>query len=59
MARTKKNPDRVELCRCIGKLMAYVRLGDDEIAKQWAGLLVVKLREMGLLPPIDTPPKPM
>jgi hypothetical protein len=57
-ARTKKNPDRVELCRCVGKLMAYLRLGDDELAKQWAVLTVEKLQKMKLLP-IDTKPPAM
>ena len=56
--RTKKNPDRVELCRCVGKLMAYLRLGDDELAKQWAALTVEKLHKMKLLP-IDTKPPAM
>jgi hypothetical protein len=33
--------------------MAYLRLGDDELAKQWAALTVEKLHKMKLLP-IDT-----
>lgn len=58
-AISSKNPNRVYLATCVGKLMAYERVDKREEARQWAALLVEHLRKMDLLPPIDTPAKPM
>lgn len=44
-----KDKDRVYLARCVGKLMAYLRLDKRAEAKAWAGLLVDHLRKMGLI----------
>lgn len=59
MPKKIKNVNRVYLATCVGKLMAYERVGKTEEARQWADCLVTHLRKMGLLPPIDTAPKPM
>lgn len=48
--KVPKNPDRVRLSTCVGKLTAYVRVGNDELAKQWAEQLVNHLKKMNLLP---------
>jgi hypothetical protein len=49
---TPKDKDRVMLSQCVGKLMAYLRVGNREEAKLWAKALVEHLRKMGL---IDAP----
>lgn len=59
MPKKIKNPNRVYLATCVGKLMAYERVGKQDEARQWADALVTHLRKMDLLPPIDTPAKPV
>ncbi len=48
-----KDKDRVYLSKCVGKLMAFIRLGDKEQAREWAKLLVDYLKKMDLLPPCN------
>jgi len=45
-----KDKDRVALSQCVGKLMAYVRVGKKEEAKEWALKLVEHLKRLDLLP---------
>ena len=54
-----KDKDRVILSRCVGKLMAYLRVDRKDEARKWAAKLVEQLRAMDLLPPdggVDTRP---
>jgi hypothetical protein len=44
-----KDPNRFALSQCVGKLMAYIRIGNVTEAKLWAKKLVEHLRKMGLL----------
>jgi hypothetical protein len=44
-----KDKDRVALSQCVGKVMAYLRVGQLENAKLWARKLVDQLTKMGLL----------
>lgn len=44
-----KNKDQVYLSKCVGSLMAYLRLGKVEAAKNWANHLVEYLKKMGLI----------
>lgn len=45
-----KDKDRVFLSQCVGKVMAYVRVGKKEDAKEWAKKLQAQLVKMDLLP---------
>lgn len=45
-----KDKDRVALSQCVGKLMAYIRVGKKEDARIWAEKLVNRLKAMDLLP---------
>jgi hypothetical protein len=45
-----KDKDRVLLSQCVGKVMAYLRVGRVESAKDWARKLVEQLTKMGLYP---------
>lgn len=45
-----KDKDHVELSRCVGKITAYRRVGNDAEAKQWAWKLVEQLVKAKLLP---------
>ncbi len=44
-----KDKDRVALSQCVGKVMAYLRVGKPDDAKVWAKKLVEQLKKMGLL----------
>jgi hypothetical protein len=46
---TPKDPNRVRLSTCVGKLTAYVRVNNQDEAKLWAKALVEHLHKMGLL----------
>jgi hypothetical protein len=48
-ASAPKDKDRVILSQCVGKVTAYVRVGNKDEAKRWARALVAHLKHMDLL----------
>lgn len=47
--KRKKDETRVQLSKCVGKICAYLAVGNTEQAKVWANTLVNCLKKLDLL----------
>lgn len=49
MPKKKKNPHLVYMMTAVAKIVAYMRVENPLLAKEWANNLVVYLRKLGLV----------